>query len=458
VTIAWVLYVLLVGTLLACAALALDGIVRRTSLPTRWVWVGALTSIVGFALVAPRSAPVRDIIIPTVSLSARAATATPAVTFSAVFRRALDVVSASGTQLIAAADTRLPESVALWSVVAWSAMSGATLGALVFVYRRVAKERHAWPVAELFGTPVRITSTVGPAVIGLSTPEIVVPRWLFGRSRDEQRLVIVHEREHVAARDQLLPVGGLIVAALLPWHPAVWWALSRLRLAIELDCDARVLNRGITARSYGALLIDIAGQCAGHRAGALALSDGPAHLERRLLAMMQTRTRFALLRTGALATLAGVSILVACEARLPTTAEGAHALSADRIATVHINTSAPTIRKDTGNVRATVSVTTAAGPGPRESMKVSFRQDAAGAGPLVQRGRLRIPPPPGSATSFDGLVLIDGVRASERALAKLSPNDIESIEVVKGASAPRLVNDPAAANGVITIVTKHGAH
>ena len=54
-TSAWTLYVLLVGTLLACAALALDGILRRTTLPTRWVWVSALAGIVCLAVIAPRS-------------------------------------------------------------------------------------------------------------------------------------------------------------------------------------------------------------------------------------------------------------------------------------------------------------------------------------------------------------------------------------------------------------------
>jgi beta-lactamase regulating signal transducer with metallopeptidase domain len=494
-TIAWMLYVLLVGTLLACAALAVDGILRRTSLPTRWVWVSALIGMVAFALVAPRSEPVREVLIPTASYAKRVLTVTPTTTLSAVLQNALDVVSYSGTKLIAAANTRLSESVVLWSVIAWVAMSGVMLGVLVVVNRRVARERHAWPLADVFGTPVRITPTVGPAVIGIATPEIVVPRWLFERSHEEQRLVIVHEREHVAARDQLLPIGGLIVAALLPWHPAVWWALSRLRLAIELDCDARVLNRGIEARPYGTLLIDIAGQCAGHRAGALALADRPSHLERRLLAMKPIRTRFAIVRTGTLATLAGLSILMACEARLPTsaevdkmdvasaeksmvqakilpdkevaeivytvdgktvTADQAHRLSADRIATINIakGTLMKTI-SDSGKIYSYVNIRTAGeGAGKGESMKVAFMKGKAEESALREHTLLMKTKSDGKG--FDGIVIIDGVRASEGALAKISRDDIASIEVTKGPSAALLSNDPAAANGVITVVTKRG--
>src|SRR6476620_9643807 len=51
---AWILYVLLVGTLLALAALSIDGVLRRTSLPTRWIWVAALGGMVALAILAPR--------------------------------------------------------------------------------------------------------------------------------------------------------------------------------------------------------------------------------------------------------------------------------------------------------------------------------------------------------------------------------------------------------------------
>src|SRR4051812_42602036 len=54
---AWTLYVLLVGTLLALAALSIDGILRRTALPTRWIWLAALAGIVVLSILAPRREP-----------------------------------------------------------------------------------------------------------------------------------------------------------------------------------------------------------------------------------------------------------------------------------------------------------------------------------------------------------------------------------------------------------------
>jgi hypothetical protein len=101
----------------------------------------------------------------------------------------------------------------------------------------------------------------------------------------------------------------------------VWYVLARLRLAIELDCDARVLRRGAAPRSYGALLIDMAARGAGTRVGTLALADRPSHLERRLLAMRTTRSRFVSLRVGALGAGAALLVLAACEAKIPTAAD-----------------------------------------------------------------------------------------------------------------------------------------
>ena len=46
--------------------------------------------------------------------------------------------------------------------------------------------------------------------------------------------------------------------ALFPWNPALWLIVKRLRLAIEIDCDARVLaGRRSDVRDYGMLLLTV---------------------------------------------------------------------------------------------------------------------------------------------------------------------------------------------------------
>src|SRR5690349_3594360 len=206
-------------------------------------------------------------------------------------------------------------------VAMWVAGSAMLLALFVAVNVRIARARRRWPMSQTCGMSVRVAPRSGPAVLGLLRAEIVVPRALLQRDVEEQRLILAHEREHLRARDHLLLAGAWLVAIALPWHPAVWALLNQLRLAIELDCDARVLRTGESPKSYGALLIDVAAHHGGIRMGALALADGPSHLERRILAMNAPRKRHALAYGALLSGFGTLLVLAACEAKVPTSAE-----------------------------------------------------------------------------------------------------------------------------------------
>jgi hypothetical protein len=162
---------------------------------------------------------------------------------------------------------------------------------------------------------------VGPAVLGIRRPEVVVPAWLLGASPREQRLVVIHEKEHVRARDPLVLLAGCVAAAAMAWNPAAWWMLRRLRAAVELDCDRRVLRHGVRPQEYGAVLIDIAGRGPGLSLGAPALAGPPSILERRLRAMTHRLPRYARLRASLLGVLGVAALASACETPLPTSAE-----------------------------------------------------------------------------------------------------------------------------------------
>lgn len=144
-------------------------------------------------------------------------------------------------------------------------------------YRRTSVDGHALLVSENFG----------PAVVGLLHPTIVLPAWTLNLPVSERRLVVSHELEHQRARDPLITIAGLLLVALLPWNLALWWQLSRLRLAIEFDCDARVLsNSGADPFAYGHLLL-IAHEHAGpHRLAALALAPIRSALGKRVDALV----------------------------------------------------------------------------------------------------------------------------------------------------------------------------
>ena len=130
---------------------------------------------------------------------------------------------------------------------------------------RIRRARRRWPLTRHAGTRVRVAPAI-PVLssIGVPRPEIVVPRWLLARPPHEQRLVIAHEAEHVAGRSTRCSLPRAVSPSCsFPWCPALWYMFSRLRLAVELDCDARVLRAGAAPRSYGALLIDVAEQSDG---------------------------------------------------------------------------------------------------------------------------------------------------------------------------------------------------
>ena len=60
-------------------------------------------------------------------------------------------------------------------------------------------------------------------------------------------------------------------------------------------------------------------------------------------------------------------------------------------------------------------------------------------------------------TGFTGLMIVDGVITDPAAANRIAPDQIASVNVIKGAAATAQFSDPRAANGVIQITTKHAA-
>src|SRR3954468_627315 len=99
-------------------------------------------------------------------------------------------------------------------------------------------------------------------------------------------LVLRHEEEHRAARDPYLLFASAIAVALMPWNLALWLQAKRLRLAIEMDCDARVLRAHPSPERYGLLMLTIAQRRSiAPLMFAPMLSEPATNLERRILAM-----------------------------------------------------------------------------------------------------------------------------------------------------------------------------
>ena len=486
---AWLVYALFTGALIALSAFALEGVARALRWPTRWIWAASM--IGSLAVIAGSTRP-------TVAASAGVVARTATVVGSGapaagsgllhIVNDARALTESAMVAGVSMAARWLPAWAGPFAGALWLLGAAAALAVFALVHLRLRRARRAWPTADLHGHRVRVAPTIGPAVLGLLRPEIVVPQWLLDRAAEEQRLVLAHEEEHVRAHDHLLLGGACVMVALMPWHPAAWWSLARLRLALELDCDARVLRRGAHARSYGEMLIDLAGQCSGFRVGATALADKTSHLERRLLAMRPTPKRFTPLRLAALSAAAILSLAAACEARVPTSAEiqSMDVASAERVAgkvglleAMHGGTapefyvndarvSAADAHAIPPNDIATVNVEKGLAGG---ASRIRIRTVATGANGMKYRGgapagsveanaaaslpRISLHDKVSSSNAlFSGVILINGVRADPAALHAIDPKNIVSVDVIKGAAAGELSTDPAAKNGIIKVTTK----
>lgn len=135
------------------------------------------------------------------------------------------------------------------------------------------------------GVPVVVTDSMGPATVGLLRSHVVVPRWVLAMPGMQRRYVLSHETQHRSAHDARLLFIASLTVIIVPWNLAIWWQLRRLRLAVEMDCDSRVVASLGNATAYGELLLKVA-QSASRGPRLQPALLGVGMLERRLTALV----------------------------------------------------------------------------------------------------------------------------------------------------------------------------
>ncbi|MGH7555991.1 MAG: M56 family metallopeptidase, partial [Longimicrobiales bacterium] len=304
------LYALATGALLAFAARAAEEVLRPYRLPLRWVWVAALLG---------------SIALPAASWATGGSwpggvfsfgrNATPAMNWLDFMALAAE---GSSVDAAAAGESAWLDGLRVALLVAWLAASLLALIGYGWTWSRVRRERASWRAAELAGASVLVAPRDGPVVIGFRKPAIVVPEWLLSEPPTLQQVVVIHEREHLRARDHALLAMAPLAAMAAPWNLPVWWILRRLRLAVELDCDRRVLGHGIAALAYGSVLLDVAGRGAVPSFAAAALAEPRTFLERRILAMTSVLPARRFPRALAFGVVTAVAVALSCETAGPT--------------------------------------------------------------------------------------------------------------------------------------------
>jgi bla regulator protein BlaR1 len=254
-------YALFVGLLIGALTLLVESGARRLGLPTRFIWAVAMVAMVVVPAVGAMlrdqqsattpavftgtdaSVPLRTADVPASDEINPSVLGTSADRILNAWRDALTAVQDSA----GAADGPL---LALWAI-----LSAFLLGVTLHALSEARRMRHGLKAESMLGTTVLLSEDIGPSAVGGNPAAIVIPRWVMTLDESLRSLVIRHEQEHLATRDPALLTTALCLVVLMPWHPLLWWSWRRLRLALEVDCDARVLRREASPKQYGQLLL-----------------------------------------------------------------------------------------------------------------------------------------------------------------------------------------------------------
>jgi beta-lactamase regulating signal transducer with metallopeptidase domain len=283
----WMLYCALCSLALLTTAAVVERWLLAGGVPVRHVWSVALL----LSLAIP---------VATYSLAPRQTITIPAAPISAI--GSADLNALAGSTPVGQAPQSLPARDQSFrklipanrvAIAAWAALSAALAIYFVAGLAALVRMRRQWRVGDVCGVKVLVSDRTGPAVINPFSPQIVMPEWALTMDRYQLGLMIRHEQEHRRAGDpQLLALAQVALIA-MPWNPALWWGVVRLGLAVELDCDARVL-RTADPRTYGDLLLEVARPRRGPRLVATAaFAERAGGLERRIRAIAGRRDRIA---------------------------------------------------------------------------------------------------------------------------------------------------------------------
>ena len=212
---------------------------------------------------------------------------------------------------------RIPASVDRVVLIAWPTLTIVLAAILALANLGLRRDRRHWKPATIADCEVVVAPDFGPAVVGILSPAIVVPEWALLLDGETQRVMVLHECEHVRARDQLLIATGIVAAIAMPWNPAVWLSLRGLRRAVEVDCDARVVSQGVARAQYASVLLDAWSRATGRLVIGAAFVEESSRLGQRVEHLMRPKPRRRMMKTALGISAASVIVMLACEVPVP---------------------------------------------------------------------------------------------------------------------------------------------
>lgn len=339
-----IVYVLWMSLAVVASACLLERALASVRLPVRWIWLGAVWASVSLpaaalvrASVGSTAGPAEAPLTKAELMIGRAGEPnSPGMveSGSAALERFFGWWSQPGEMVVASADVLRAPTVSLSTLVAWWLMT-CVAAALVLGLSLLRLRRHAskWPQATLLGHSVKISPDTGPATVGILAPRIVLPKWALSLSEADLVLILRHESEHVRGRDTLMLSAGLVAVVACPWNPLIWWQMRRLKAAVEMDCDHRVLRGGVPAARYGGLLLALGTRGSYRSLAVPTIAGSRTLLERRLKLMTRLQNRKSVPLAAAMSLPALLLLLVACESDPPVATDSRVARDGARSAT-----------------------------------------------------------------------------------------------------------------------------
>ena len=313
-TATWMLASTLVALVLAAAARMLAGVAALyRDVALRWIWVLAMVTSVVASAAWLRATPVKRPSPPSIAVAASTLPASPA-------SGALPTPPVVRTLMSSWTRPELPRVPARFDgiiVALWAAGSSILLLSLGAATVRIARERRRWREQEIASTSVLVSETFGPAIVGLTHPAIIIPEWVLALEDESQRAIVAHEDEHRRARDPLLLLLALVAVIVMPWNIGLWLAWRGLRRAIELDCDARVLTRGIDSTQYASVLLGAWRSAHESWMPSTAFAERASALGARVEHLMRPEPQRRIMRTTVGTLAAAGLVFIACSTPAP---------------------------------------------------------------------------------------------------------------------------------------------
>lgn len=331
---AWMLYCTGIALAFVVVGYALERGLHLAGRPTRWAWVVALAG----SFVIPAAAWLRPEAFSALSVPLAGPAILEPLTLTAPM-----VTGAPGAAPAPAAAFSLSDldGALAWG---WGLSSAALLSVFGAAALRLAALRRRWRASLVDGRAVLVSENVGPAVAGLWRQEVIVPGWALALGEPQRQLMLSHEEEHVRAADPWLLACGAAGLVLMPWNPVLWWQVRRLRLAVEIDCDARVLALGGTPPEYGELLLQVGRRRARLPLAAPALGEPASFLERRIRRMATVLPRWRWAGAAVALTIAVGAVVGACEAPRPVAGDTLQARMPDQVLVPRTGVSSADVR------------------------------------------------------------------------------------------------------------------